>query len=100
VLIGSAGNDTLNGNAGDDVLIGGPGQDILDGGTGNNVVIQFIVATPGSSAMASDAAHAASMALLGQFMASTFVAAGDGHGATPITEMPQNQPPLLAQPHA
>jgi Ca2+-binding RTX toxin-like protein len=100
VLIGSPGNDTLNGNAGDDVLIGGAGQDILDGGTGNNVVIQSIIANPGGSAMASNAAHAASMALLGQFMASTFVAAGDGHGATPIAEMPQNQPPLLAQPHA
>jgi Ca2+-binding RTX toxin-like protein len=40
VLIGSAGNDTLQGSAGDDVLIGGPGQDTLDGGTGNNILIQ------------------------------------------------------------
>jgi Ca2+-binding RTX toxin-like protein len=77
----------LSGGAGDDVLIGGGGQDVLDGGTGNNVVIQSAVQAP----------HAA---LLGQFMASTFVTAGDGHGATPIAELPSSQPPLLAQPHA
>jgi Ca2+-binding RTX toxin-like protein len=100
VLIGSAGNDILTGGAGDDVLIGGPGQDVLDGGPGDNIQIQSIIASPGGAAMQGDAAHAAGMALLGQFMASTFVAAGDGHGATPIAEMPQSQPPLLAQPHA
>ena len=88
VLIGSAGNDTLTGGAGDDVLIGGGGQDILDGGPGNNIVFNR---------------HAAALAaalLLGQFMASSFVTAGDGHGAMPIADPPSNQQPLLAQPHA
>jgi hypothetical protein len=33
-------------------------------------------------------------------MASSFVTAGDGHGATPIADHPSNQPPLLTQPHA
>ena len=93
VLIGSAGNDTLNGGAGDDILIGGPGLDILDGGTGNNVIIQLAVNAPPS-----DGSHAA--ALLGQFMASSFVTAGDGQGAAPIADQPPAQQPLLAQPHA
>jgi Ca2+-binding RTX toxin-like protein len=86
ILIGSRGNDVLAGGNGDDVLIGGGGQDILDGGIGD-IFIQGAVQAP----------HAA---LLGQFMASTFVTAGDGHGATPIAELPSSQPPLLAQPHA
>jgi hypothetical protein len=33
-------------------------------------------------------------------MASSFVAAGDAHGTTPITDQPSNQQPLLTQPHA
>ena len=73
VLIGSAGNDTLLGGAGDDVLIGGPGQDILDGGPGSNVVIQSATIAP----------HGASAALLGQFMASSFVPAGGPQGGMP-----------------
>ncbi|HET9667108.1 MAG TPA: hypothetical protein VFP09_10145, partial [Desertimonas sp.] len=88
ILIGSAGNDTLNGEAGDDVLIGGPGQDVLDGGTGSNVVIQSLTAPP------------ANVALLGQFMASSFVTAGESHSAMQLAEQSTNQPPLLAQPHA
>ena len=93
VLIGSAGNDILNGGAGDDVLIGGPGQDVLDGGNGNNVLIQSAVGAPPS-----DGSQAA--ALLGQFMASSFVTAGDGQGATPIAEAAANPQTVLAQPHA
>jgi Ca2+-binding RTX toxin-like protein len=107
VLIGSAGNDTLSGGAGDDVLIGGGGQDILDGGPGNNTVFQFATVAPmagGNSTdgtvMPADGAHAASLALLGQFMASSFVTAGDAHGAAQIADPPSNQQPLLTQPHA
>src|SRR5262245_23519700 len=92
VLIGGGGNDTLIGGAGDDVLIGNGGQDVLDGGPGNNTVI--------ASATTSDGSLAPSAALLSQFMASSFVAAGDGHGTTPITDQPSNQQPLLTQPHA
>jgi Ca2+-binding RTX toxin-like protein len=86
VLIGGTGNDTLTGGAGDDILIGGGGQDVLDGGTGNNTVI------PGG------AAPIASAALLRQFMASSFVAAGQGNGATPIADPQPSQQPLLAMP--
>ena len=45
---------------------------------------------------------AAAIALLGNYMASSFVTAADGHSGTVITEGPQtaNQQPLLTQPHA
>ena len=88
ILIGSAGNDTLKGGAGDDVLIGGGGVDVLDGGTGNNVVLQ---SAPFPSANAT---------LVSQFMASSFAPASDSHGGMQVAEQPQNQPPLLASPHA
>jgi Ca2+-binding RTX toxin-like protein len=90
ILIGSVGNDTLAGGAGDDVLIGGGGIDVLDGGPGNNVVLNAATVAP----------QAANAALLGQFMASSFVTAGDGHAPTPIAEPASGQPPLLTQPHA
>jgi len=88
VLIGSHGNDTLLGGAGDDVLIGNGGQDVLDDGTGDNVILN--AATPAPPAAA----------LLGQFMASSLVAAGDGNGAAPMVDPHTSQAPLLAQPHA
>src|SRR5262249_10481509 len=53
----------------------------------------------GGTSTASDGSHAANLALLGQHMASSFVAGGDGHGATPIADHPQTQQPLLTQPH-
>jgi Ca2+-binding RTX toxin-like protein len=84
VLIGSFGNDVLTGGPGDDVLNGNGGQDVLDGGPGNNVVI------------------AAATTLLSQFMASSFVPAGTGEGATPTADAQasQQQQPLLTHPHA
>jgi Ca2+-binding RTX toxin-like protein len=104
ILVGSTGNDTLTGGNGDDVLIGGGGQDVLDGGPGNNIVIASATVatlnTSGGTAAASDGAHAANLAVLGQFAASSFVTAGDAHGTTPITDQPSNQQPLLTQPHA
>jgi Ca2+-binding RTX toxin-like protein len=90
VLIGSPGNDILTGGNGDDVLIGGGGQDVLDGGPGSNTVIASATTGGGSP----------TAALLGQFMASSFVTAGDAHGTTPIADQPSNQQPLLTQPHA
>ena len=69
------------------MLIGGGGQDVLDGGPGNNTVLAPTQAPPAA-------------ALLGQFMASSLVAAGDGNGAAPIVDPHTSQAPLLAQPHA
>jgi Ca2+-binding RTX toxin-like protein len=90
ILIGSVGNDTLAGGAGDDVLIGGAGIDVLDGGPGNNIVLNAATVAP----------QAETAALLSQFMASSFVTAGDGHAPTPIADSASSQPPLLTQPHA
>src|SRR5262249_42893919 len=105
ILIGSPGNDTLTGGNGDDVLIGGGGQDVLDGGPGNNTVIASATVAPmGSNTTGSvtptDGSSSANLAVLGQFMASSFVTAGDAPGTTPITDQPSNQQPLLTQPHA
>ena len=54
----------------------------------------------GGSLTVSDGLHAQSVALLGQYMASSFVMASDGHGGTLITDPPPSQQPLLAHPHA
>jgi len=54
----------------------------------------------GGTSTASDGSHAANLALLGQHMASSFVAGGDGHGAAPIANQSETQQPLLTQPHA
>jgi Ca2+-binding RTX toxin-like protein len=98
VLIGSRGNDVLNGGAGDDILIGNGGQDALDGGTGNNLVFGPVSAA--SPAPATRGAPAAAAALLGQFMASSFVPAGEGFGAMPVADQSSGQHPQLALPHA
>jgi Ca2+-binding RTX toxin-like protein len=97
VLVGGIGNDTLSGGAGDDILVGGGGVDTLDGGTGNNTVLQ---GAPSRNAAVNDGSSAASAALLGQFMASSFVSAGVGHGPAPIGDPSTGQQPQLAQPHA
>ena len=94
ILIGGTGSEILSGGAGDDILIGGSPQNVLDGGSGNNVVI------PGGSPLAPTAAFAANASVLGQFMASSFVSAAEGHGALPVADPSVSQPPQLAQPHA
>ena len=48
----------------------------------------------------SDGRHAASVALLGSYMAGSFVTAADGHGGTLVTETSQNAQPLLTHPRA
>jgi probable HAF family extracellular repeat protein len=54
----------------------------------------------GGTLTANDGLHAHSVALLAQYMASSFVMPSAGHGGTMITESPSNQQPLLAHPHA
>src|SRR5262249_19638533 len=46
--------------------------------------------------------HTADIALLRNYMASSFAASSDGHGGTLISEAAQggSQPPLITQPHA
>jgi hypothetical protein len=56
----------------------------------------------GGTLSVADGVHSANISLLGNYMASTFVAASDGHGGTLISEAAQgsNQTALLTQPHA
>ena len=54
----------------------------------------------GGQATPSDGLHAINPALLGQYMASSFVTAGDSHGGTLITDPPPNQQSILTLPHS
>jgi hypothetical protein len=47
----------------------------------------------------SDGTHTASLTLIGQYTATSFAAASDGHGGTMITDPPPLAPPLVA-PHS
>ncbi len=47
-----------------------------------------------------DGTHTANIALLGNYMASTFVAASDGHGGTVVHDPPSGTAqPLVTPPH-
>jgi hypothetical protein len=52
----------------------------------------------GGTLTLTDGRHAASIALLGNYMAGSFVTTPDGHGGTLLTAAEQTQPPLLARP--
>jgi len=56
----------------------------------------------GGTLSVGDGTHMANIALLGSYMASSFVAASNGHGGTLISEATQSatQVPLVTQPHA
>ena len=82
----------------DQLFINGQPVTVADGQT---VTVAAVNSNnTGGTSTASDGSHAAGLALLGQSMASSFVTAGDGHGATPIADQPSSQQPLLTQPHA
>jgi hypothetical protein len=49
----------------------------------------------GGTLTVTDERHAASIALLGNYMAGSFLTAADGHGGTLVTEASQTAPPLL-----
>ncbi|HWX73341.1 MAG TPA: hypothetical protein VNY79_12635 [Xanthobacteraceae bacterium] len=46
----------------------------------------------------SDGRHAAAIALLGNYIAGSFVAMADGHGGTLVMEAQTGQQPLLTHP--
>ena len=53
----------------------------------------------GGTLIVGDGRHAATIALLGNYMAGSFVTAADGRGGTLISEAPRTeQQPLLARP--
>ena len=85
-------------------IAGFGGQDVIDLGDiafGANTTLGYRenASDTGGTLTVSDGLHAQSVALLGQYMASSFVMASDGHGGTMITDPPSNQQPLLAHPH-
>jgi hypothetical protein len=53
----------------------------------------------GGTLSLSDGVHAASIALLGNYMAASFVKSSDGHGGTFVTDPPPNAQSLLTLPH-
>jgi hypothetical protein len=53
----------------------------------------------GGTLTVTDGRHAASIALLGNYMAGSFVAAADGHGGTLVANIGQTEaPPIFAHP--
>jgi hypothetical protein len=78
------------------------GIDLSDISFGANTTLAYSVNSDntGGSLTVSDGFHAQSVALLGQYMASSFVMASDGHGGTLITDPPPSQQQLLTHPHA
>jgi hypothetical protein len=54
----------------------------------------------GGTLTVSDGRHAASIALLGRYIAGSFVAAADGQGGTLVTQAQPQQQPLLTHPQA
>jgi hypothetical protein len=55
----------------------------------------------GGTLTVSDGAHSAKIALLGNYMASVFVASSDGHGGTSVVDPPAlgGVQPLMMSPH-
>jgi adhesin/invasin len=72
-------------------------RDIAFGSSGGPTVGYTGDATRGMSTV-SDGAHVAKIALLGNYMASTFVASYDGHGGTNLVDPPAIQQAGLANP--
>jgi Ca2+-binding RTX toxin-like protein len=54
LIIGSAGNDTLNGGGGADTLVGGLGRDVLIGGAGADTFVLRSVAETGTTGATRD----------------------------------------------
>jgi hypothetical protein len=73
--------------------------DLADIGFGAHPTLGYAANTDGSGGTlsVSDGTHMANIALLGSYMASSFVAASDGHGGTLISETAQSTTQL--QPH-
>ena len=54
----------------------------------------------GGTLTVSDGRHAAAIALLGNYIAGSFVLGADGHGGTLVSEASQTAQPLLTRPQA
>ena len=83
----------------------GQGADAIDirGINSASAQVGFAENTAGTGGVLTvgDGSHSANIALLGNYMASSFAAASDGHGGTLISEAPAAaQQTALTQPHA
>jgi hypothetical protein len=75
--------------------------DLADIGFGSNTTLGFAEnGSTGGELKVGDGIHTANIALLGNYMASTFAIASDGHGGTLITDVPHAQQGVLALPVA
>jgi hypothetical protein len=86
---------TVAGLAGQDTL------DLRDITAGASATVNYSGDAYGGTLKVTDGTHGANIALLGNYLASTFVASSDGHGGTSIIDPPATQNSMLAQaPHA
>jgi hypothetical protein len=79
------------------------GLDLPDIAFGAHTTLAYSqnAADAGGTLTVTDGRHAASIALLGNYMAGSFVAAPDGHGGTLVKQTPlSEQQPLLTYPRA
>jgi hypothetical protein len=77
------------------------GVDLPDIAFGAHTTLAYSenAAGTGGTLTVSDGRHAAAIALLGNYMAGSFVTAADGHGGTLVTEASLTTQPLLTRPH-
>jgi hypothetical protein len=107
IFAGTAGTLQLDSSTGFTGTVAGmTGQDTLDLrdiGFGATTTVGFAEngSGTGGTLSVSDGRHTANIALLGHYMASTFVASSDGHGGTAVVEpslIASNQQTVLTQP--
>ena len=84
---------------------GGQDQiDLADVGYGAKSTLGYLANSnnTGGTLTVNDGTHTATLALLGQYIAGSFVAASDGHGGTLVSEeaLSATQTPLVTRPHA
>ena len=101
---GTAGTLQLDNSAGFTGTVAGmSGQDTLDLRDINFASVRqpiFSGTTSGGTLSLTDGALNATIALLGNYMASTFVASSDGYGGTSVVDQPADQIHTLASSHA
>jgi large repetitive protein len=87
---------TISGFAGQDQI------DLTSVAFSSNTTLGYLpnAGNLGGTLSVSDGVHNVSLALLGQYIASSFVTASDGHGGTLVIEQPSNSTISLAHPHA
>jgi hypothetical protein len=102
IFAGTAGTLQLDSSAGFTGTVAGmTGHDMLDLRDINFATIQtprFTGTSSGGTLTVTDGSHTANIALLGNYMASSFVASSDGHGGTSVIDPPINQASVLSPP--